>query len=360
MGDVIDLRKIRISDSSELRRRGLMEGTVKLIEDDIRAFGTGSLGEALVAGKDGVIYALIKLFRPDRKNCRVHISFVFTNDSNADTQSGVVDEVLRYCFLEKYYHKVTVICNHGNEGLERILMGAGFMQEAVLRDEVRLKNGFDDAGLFAMLSYEYPRYNICFVPFERGVAMISGGSDFIDSVKLFHYGQTVEDRFANNIAGSLGLLDANGGLVRNDDGIYNLDEEQLKYIPGELAKAYVELREYFDSTRAGFDINVRFSAGTPFQKKVWNALNTIPYGGTASYEDIALKLTGGDIKEARKITRAVGAACSDNPVAVIVPCHRVIGKDGSIVGYSAGIDIKDYLLLHESFTAVTPLISKEV
>ncbi|MCR5328883.1 MAG: methylated-DNA--[protein]-cysteine S-methyltransferase [Saccharofermentans sp.] len=138
-----------------------------------------------------------------------------------------------------------------------------------------------------------------------------------------------------------------------------MEEEQLPYLPDELAKAYVELREYFDSARSGFDINVRFSMGTPFQKKVWNALNTIPYGGTASYEDIALKLTAGDLKEARKITRAVGAACSDNPVAVVVPCHRVIGKDGSIVGYSAGIDIKDYLLLHESFTAVTPLISKE-
>ena len=359
MADIIDLRKIRIADSSELRKRGLMEGTIKLIEDDIRALGSGSQGEALLAVKSGVIYALVKLFRPDRKKCRAHIEFVFTNDANADTQSGIVDEVLRYCFLEEYYHKVTVICNHGNEGLERILTGAGFMQEAVLRDEVRLKNGFEDAGLYAMLSYEYPKYNVCFVPFERGIAMVSGGSDYVDSVKLFHYGQAPDDPFACNIAGALGLLDSNGGLLRNDDGIYNLDDDQLKYIPSELAKAYVELREYFDSMRAVFDINVRFSTGTLFQKKVWNALNSIPYGGTASYEDIALKLTDDDLKEARKITRAVGAACLDNPVAVIVPCHRVIGKDGSIVGYAAGIDIKDYLLLHESFTAVTPLISKE-
>ena len=359
MADKIDLRRIHIADSSELRKRGLMEGTIKYIEDDIRSLGTGSQGEAMLAMKQGVIYALVKLFRPDRKNCRAHIEFVFTNDANADTQSGVVDEVLRYCFLSEFYHKVTVICNHGNEGLERILTGAGFVQEAVLRDEVRHKNGFEDAGLYAMLSYEYPKYNICFVPFERGIAMVSGGTDFIDSVKLFHYGQKLEDPFANNIAGSLGFLDEAGGLTRNDDGKYNLDSEQLKYLPGELAKAYTELREYFDSMRAGFDLNVVFNTGTPFQNKVWNALKSIPYGGTASYEDIALKLTDGDIKEARKITRAVGAACSDNPVAVVVPCHRVIGKDGSIVGYAAGIDIKDYLLLHESFTAVTPLVSKE-
>ena len=359
MADKIDLRKLYIADSSDLRKRGLMAGTIKYIEDDIRSFITGSQGEALIASKDGVIYALIKLFRFDRKMCRAHIEFVFASDANADTQSGIVDEVLRYCFLTEYYHKVTVICNHGNEGLERILAGAGFIQEAILKDEVRGKNGFEDAGLFTMRSYEYPKYNICFVPFERGVAMVSGGMDFIDSVKLFHYGQQIEDAFANNVALGLGLLDSNGGLARNDDGIYNLENEQLEFLPDELAKAYVELREYFDSNRAYFDINVQFSIGTPFQKKVWNALNSIPYGGTASYEDIALMLTDGKLADARKITRAVGAACSDNPVAVIVPCHRVIGKDGSIVGYSAGIDIKDYLLLHESFTAVTPLYTKE-
>lgn len=359
MADKIDLRKIHISDSSDLRRRGLMEGTIKYIEDDIRSLGTGSLGEAMLATKDGVIYAMIKLFRPDRKKVRAHVEFVFTSDANADTQSGIVDAVLSYCFLEEYYHKVTVICNPGNEGLERILVGAGFNQEAVLRDEVRTKNGFEDAGLFAMLSYEYPRYNVAFVPFERGVAMVTGGEDYIDSVKLFHYGQVIEDPFVLNITGSLGLLDENGGFARNDDGRYDMDDEQLEFLPAEVAKACVELKEYFASNRSAFDVNVVFKTGTTFQKKVWNALNSIPYGVTESYEDIALMLTDGNLAEARKITRAVGAACSDNPVAVIVPCHRVIGKDGSIVGYSAGIDIKDYLLLRESFTAVIPLISKE-
>ena len=87
MADKIILRKILISDSSELRKRGLMEGTIKLIEDDIRALGTGSQGEAMLATKEDVIYALIKLFRPDRKKCRAHIDFVFTADANADTQS---------------------------------------------------------------------------------------------------------------------------------------------------------------------------------------------------------------------------------------------------------------------------------
>ena len=359
MDNKIELRSIHIRDSAVLRTRGLMEGTLSLIEDDIRSFGRGSSGEALIALKNDEIYAMVKLFRPDRKMCRAHLEFVFTKDANADTQSAVVDRLLKYCFLEQFYHKVTVICDSGNEGLERIIMGAGFVQEAVLRDEVRKKTGFVDAGLFSMLSYEYPEYNVCFVPFERGVAMVCGGKSYIDRVKLFHYGQKIEnDRFAENVAGGLGLLEETGGLARND-GRYAIDAEQMEYLPEEVGRASIQLAEYFSSNRAGFDVNVQFSQGTEFQREVWKALCGIPYGATVSYEDIAMTLTGGDKAKARKITRAVGAACGDNPVAVVVPCHRVIGKDGSIVGYSAGIDIKDYLLLHETFTAVTPLGFKE-
>lgn len=355
----IELRSIHIRDSAVLRSRGLMEGTLALIEDDIRSFGKGSSGEAMIALKNDDIYAMVKLFRPDRKNCRAHLEFVFTNDANADTQSAIVDRLLEYCFLEQFYHKVTVICDSGNEGFERIIKGAGFVQEAVLRDETRKKTGFSDSGLFSMLSYEYPAYNVCFVPFERGVAMVGGGKGYVDKVRLLHYGQKIEDdKFAENVAGGLGLLEESGGLARND-GRYSIDAEQIEYLPEEVGRASLQLAEYFSSSRAGFDINIEFSQGTDFQREVWKALCNIPYGATVSYEDIAMAITGGDKAKARKITRAVGAACGDNPVAVIVPCHRVIGKDGSIVGYSAGIDIKDYLLLHESFTAVTPLGFKE-
>ena len=355
----IELRRIHISDSAVLRSRGLMEGTLSLIEDDIRSFGQGSSGEAMIARKNDEIYAMVKLFRPDRKKCRAHLEFVFTKDANADTQSAIVDRMLEYCFLEEFYHKVTVICDSGNEGLERIILGAGFVQEAVLRDEVRYKTWFSDSGLFSMLSYEYPAYNVCFVPFELGVAMVGGGKDYIDKVRIFHYGQKIEgDAFALNVAGGLGLLEETGELAKND-GRYAIEDEQYEYLPEAVANASLQLNEYFSSNRSVFDVKTRFSQGTDFQREVWNALSSIPYGVTVSYEDVAMKVTGGDKAKARKITRAVGAACGDNPISIIVPCHRVIGKDGSIVGYSAGLDVKDYLLLHESFTAITPLGTTE-
>ncbi len=93
---------------------------------------------------------------------------------------------------------------------------------------------------------------------------------------------------------------------------------------------------------------------TPFQKKVWEALTNISYGNMRSYEDIANDIADSP-SQARHLTRAVGAACSDNPYPIIIPCHRVIGKDGTLVGYAAGLDIKDFLLTHETFTYIMPL-----
>ena len=87
-------------------------------------------------------------------------------------------------------------------------------------------------------------------------------------------------------------------------------------------------------------------------KRIYEAVKKIPYGYTRSYEDIALELTGGNKTEARKLTRAVGHACSENPVPIIIPCHRVIGKDGKLVGFTGGVEFKDFLLTHELFAAL--------
>lgn len=98
-----------------------------------------------------------------------------------------------------------------------------------------------------------------------------------------------------------------------------------------------ELDEYFDGKRKKFDIPIKMD-GTSFQLKVWKALLTIPYGETRSYEDIA-KQIGND-----KACRAIGGANNKNPISIIVPCHRVIGKDNNLVGYGSGLDMKIKLL----------------
>lgn len=101
-----------------------------------------------------------------------------------------------------------------------------------------------------------------------------------------------------------------------------------------------ELEEYFSGKRKffSFDIDLR---GSDFQVRVWNELMNIPYGKTISYQELAIRL--GDIKS----IRAVGLANGQNPIAIAVPCHRVIGKNGDLVGYGGGMDRKVWLLEHE-------------
>ncbi len=102
-----------------------------------------------------------------------------------------------------------------------------------------------------------------------------------------------------------------------------------------------ELNEYFSGKRKTFTINLA-PQGTPFQQRVWQALRTIPYGRTQSYGQIATAIG------MPRAGRAVGAANGQNPVSILVPCHRVIGSNGKLVGYGGGLSIKEALLTHES------------
>jgi len=101
-----------------------------------------------------------------------------------------------------------------------------------------------------------------------------------------------------------------------------------------------QLEQYFSFNRKDFALPITFIKGTPFQREVWDALRTIPYGQTRSYQDIAIQI------KRPKAIRAVGQACKKNPIGIVVPCHRVIGKDGSMRGYSGPdhIDLKKKLL----------------
>lgn len=106
------------------------------------------------------------------------------------------------------------------------------------------------------------------------------------------------------------------------------------------AHVVAQLEQYFAGERTEFDLEVAAS-GTEFQQKAWRALRRIPYGRTRSYQEQAVKVGN------PKAMRAVGAANGRNPVPIVVPCHRVLGKDGSLTGFSSGTDKKQWLLEHE-------------
>ena len=121
-------------------------------------------------------------------------------------------------------------------------------------------------------------------------------------------------------------------------GITSAKNEKEQGIRSELSdKTALQLEEYFDGKRKEFDISIKL-IGTEFQKKVWNELLKIPYGETVSYKDIAIN-TGNP-----KACRAVGMANHNNPILIIVPCHRVINENKKLGGYALGLDLKRRLL----------------
>ena len=117
--------------------------------------------------------------------------------------------------------------------------------------------------------------------------------------------------------------------------------EDSEVLPEIMQKTVRQLGEYFEGARFEFDLDLD-PDGTGFQKAVWQLLLKVPFGATKSYRDLALE--SGSVLN----TRAVGTANGKNPIAIIVPCHRIIGSDGKMVGYAGGLERKKWLLLHEA------------
>jgi methylated-DNA-[protein]-cysteine S-methyltransferase len=137
-------------------------------------------------------------------------------------------------------------------------------------------------------------------------------------------------------------------ITGDENGIAQIsviDEGEVSVeIPTVLQEAVTQLNDYFQANRTYFDFKLN-PKGTEFQQKVWQALLEIPYGKTCSYMDLSKKL--GDVKA----IRAVASANGKNPLWIVVPCHRVIGTDGSLTGYAGGLWRKKWLLEHENPTA---------
>lgn len=135
-------------------------------------------------------------------------------------------------------------------------------------------------------------------------------------------------------------------ITGDSDGItsivvLNTEEKITDIIPEPLEDCVYQLHEYFNGNRHDFDLKLN-PQGTDFQKTVWEALLNIPFGKTTSYLELSKHL--GDVKA----IRAVANANAKNPLWIVIPCHRVIGSDGSLTGYAGGLHRKQWLLEHES------------
>lgn len=342
------LHKAHISDAAPLVRSGVLSGSVKSAEEYLR---------------DSASHSDIKLYTADAflakviitSNCGADIELTYPDDISVDLLTKLLDELCRIVFFKYGLHKVTIKVPCTDLKLDEAVMNNGFIQTAILMDEFKTSSGYMDGGLYSLPRAQYRGYNVCFVPFQRGIAVVGGTDTYVDTITFLSYEATIEDDFVAQAAWQLGITDDDGILLPRGSACYEISFAEEEYLPAEVVRAGVQLREFFLKKRDTFDINVLLYGATDFQLKVWEQLRKIPYGMTVSYEDVALKITDGDIKSARKITRAVGSACSENPVPILIPCHRVIGKNGMLVGFSGGIEFKDFLLNNEMFSSAMML-----
>jgi len=143
--------------------------------------------------------------------------------------------------------------------------------------------------------------------------------------------------------GSLRLLGEDDALV----GLQLPDQRHARPLPARCSRdaaafrdTRAQLAEYFAGQRSAFDLRLA-PAGTDFQRRVWSAVRSVPTGSTASYRDVAARIGR------PTAARAVGLANGHNPIVVVIPCHRIIGADGSLTGYAGGLAAKRWLLSHE-------------
>lgn len=149
----------------------------------------------------------------------------------------------------------------------------------------------------------------------------------------------MEELCVHSPLGPLTVVEQDGAIVALDWGWSRESEET-----GLLCLAREQIGEYFDGTLSAFNLPLEPS-GTPFQRSVWSALLDIPYGGTESYGSVARSIG--------TAARAIGGACARNPIPILIPCHRVLGSNGALGGYSGGEGIasKHYLLRLEGAQA---------
>lgn len=165
----------------------------------------------------------------------------------------------------------------------------------------------------------------CIIQSPLGYTKIQGDINGITSVIVL-----------NNINHSEGESNKLSFLYKQES-----EEKVTDIIPVELEDCVRQLKEYFEGERRQFNLKLN-PQGTEFQKKVWKQLEQIPYSKTLSYLELSKQL--GDVKAIRAVANANGK----NPLWIIVPCHRVIGSDGSLTGYAGGLHRKRWLLEHES------------
>jgi len=341
---------LRIADAGRMAAAGLVAAGEKQARETIRKLlrpdARHHCAYAGYAADDPSpkCVALVTVIDPDAR--RGLLRWIDGTSMEQEHLKGFLLELAGIAFFQLGLHRLEMPVPIGEDAFCEAATGIGMVREGKLLNAVFNGRLHGNAWSFVLLRPQYRRRGYGFVPFSKGLVTVLGEGDQVEQIGFVHNDEYPSDPYLGECLAYRGYLDREGRVVNLRDS--SVAAQDAAPVPEEVAVACGQLEEYFSHRRSTFDIRTALPAhASAFQRRVWDILRGIGYGHVWTYEDVAAELVDGTREDARRMTRAVGAACAANPLAIVVPCHRVIGKDGKLTGFSGGVDIKEQLLAHE-------------
>lgn len=264
--------------------------------------------------------------------------------SDDSTDIGLWESTVSFLTYEIFYirklQKAVFYTGSNREKLRSVLQQYRFTMDGLMRNHILWNSQYFDADIYSLTGDEFDRYSTGVLPILDEFLIVRTTNAAVFAVDVIKR-DTPLPPYIERLTGQ----NSNPGNARPaaETRIFH-DMYSYPY----TMEALNEISEYFAGDRKKFDLDLEIYEATDFQKTVWSATVKVPYGQTFSYEDISRRISGAKHKDNPNIlSRAVGTALSRNPIMIIIPCHRVIGKDGKLRGFAGGLDIKDFLLTHE-------------
>ncbi|MHB8963178.1 MAG: methylated-DNA--[protein]-cysteine S-methyltransferase [Saccharofermentanales bacterium] len=243
-------------------------------------------------------------------------------------------------FIQKLKKIVFYIASNRNR-LQDVLSQYRFCIDGRMREHLLWNNKYYDADICSLTDEEFDRYSTGVMPILDEYLVVRSTNSAVFAIDVIKRGMPLPAFVRKQTEKDDTNTEMNTVIDKNGE---QHGENAYPYV----IRAMEELSEYFKGLRKEFDLDVEIFESSDFQKNVWAMTVKVPYGQTFSYEDISRRISGAKHKDNPNIlSRAVGTALSRNPVMIVIPCHRIIGKDGKLRGFAGGLDIKDYLLTHE-------------
>jgi len=270
-------------------------------------------------------------------NCIVNIfAFCFENGSfneyfedyfSREDVNRFISFILGQTFINLKFTKLSIEFPSNLNFIEKQLYDYKFYPEGLFKQRYNLSNKSFDGKLFSIQKSQFDSYSTGYI--VHGVYNLKIRATNYAVLGIYSDSETDFENIENN-----------------SNNIENVNDK-AKFVYSKVDNTKNQIREYFKGSRIDFDLKIQLPEVSEFQREVWKLCSSIPYGQTRSYEDISKILEDNKNSMDSKYSRAVGMALSKNPVLLAIPCHRVIGKNGKLRGFSAGIGFKDFLLKHE-------------